>query len=93
MQDKLVSLLPHGNFTDSFSVGVLTRDKLASTDLTAYNVSANINVISYDIEHINPPPFVFPSYISSRLLGSSLNQRNVKCRHPYKTNAWDPSCT
>jgi len=28
LQHKLVFFLPHGNFTESLSVGVVTRDKL-----------------------------------------------------------------
>jgi hypothetical protein len=46
MQDKLVSLLPHGTFTESFSVGVVTRDKVASADLTAFMVCQQTLILS-----------------------------------------------
>ena len=93
MQDKMVSLLPHGTFKDSCSLGVVTRDKVTSAELTAFSVSANFNIISYDKPHLNPPPLAAPSYVSARLLGSSLNQDSVTCRHPYKMNPSDRSCT
>jgi hypothetical protein len=46
MQDKLVSLLPHEAFTDSFTVGVVTRDKVASADRNAFSVCRQILILS-----------------------------------------------
>jgi hypothetical protein len=46
MQDKLVTLLSHGTFTDIFTVGVVTRDKVASADQTAFSVCRQILVLS-----------------------------------------------
>jgi hypothetical protein len=42
MQDKPVSLLLHGTFTDSFSVDVVKRHKVASADRTAFSVCRQI---------------------------------------------------
>jgi hypothetical protein len=42
MQDKLISLLPHWTFVISFSVGVVTRDKVASARLTSFRVCQQI---------------------------------------------------
>jgi hypothetical protein len=37
MQDKLVFWLPHAISTDSLSLGVVTRDKVVSADLTVFS--------------------------------------------------------
>jgi hypothetical protein len=42
IHDQLASLLPHGTFTDSFSVG----GKVASADLTAFRVCKQILILS-----------------------------------------------
>jgi hypothetical protein len=48
LQQKLVFLLPHGTSTDSFSVGVVTRDKVnwLPADLTAFNVCQHNSMLS-----------------------------------------------
>jgi hypothetical protein len=66
----------HGNFTDSFSVSVVERDKVnwLVADLTACSVSANCNIISYNIPHFNPPPLAATSHVAEWLLNSTVNQ-------------------
>jgi hypothetical protein len=46
IQDKMVSLLPHGTFKDSYSLGVVTRDKAASAELTAFSVCQQSLILS-----------------------------------------------
>jgi hypothetical protein len=46
MQEKLLSLLPRFTFTDRFSAGVVTRDKVASAELTAFSVCHQILILS-----------------------------------------------
>jgi hypothetical protein len=46
MQDKLVFFLPNGAITDVLSVGVVTTDKVASADLSAFSVCQQILILS-----------------------------------------------
>jgi len=48
LQHKLIFLLPHGTSTDSFSVGVVTRDRVnwLPADLTAFTVYQHILILS-----------------------------------------------
>jgi hypothetical protein len=52
----------HVNFTDSFSVSVVTRDKL---NWLAADLTKNFNIISYVKPHLNPPPLAATSHVAA----------------------------
>jgi hypothetical protein len=67
LQHKLVFLLSHRTFTVSFSVGVVTIDKVkwCRHNLTAVGVSQqHFNIISYD-KPLNSPTFAAPSHVAA----------------------------
>jgi len=65
-QHKLVILLLHVTFTDTFSVGVVRRDKVKwhRADLTAFTVSQQ-HLISCDKPHLNLQQVATPNYVSA----------------------------
>ena len=56
LQHKLVFVMQHGTFTDSFAVGVIARDWVNWLQQISlfYSESAKFNIISYDYLHLNP---------------------------------------
>ena len=83
LQHKLIFLFVAWDFHRylSFRCGRKSDGKLASsTSHCLHFESVNFNIISNDKPHLNPPPLAAPSYVSTWLFGSSLNQDSVTCR-------------
>jgi hypothetical protein len=68
LQHKMVFFMSHGNFTNIFSVSVVTRDEVKwfRDIVTAFTVSPQyFNIISSDRPLLISPPLSAPSHVAA----------------------------